>query len=489
MQYSTLKRKTLSGLFWSFSGLIINQGAQFIIQVFLARLLFPADFGVIGMIAVFISVSQTLIDSGFASALIREKEPSQEDLSTVFYFNLIMSCAAYIILFFASNEISLFFRVPKLVPILRVVTIVFVINSFGIIQETMLTKNLNFKLQTKINILSSVISGAISIIMAFGGMGVWSLVGRTVFFQLIKTMLLCSFMRWSPSLVFNFETFKRFYNFGWKLMVSGLISSVYQNIYSIIIGRQFSPSQLGYYTNAQKLNDTACQSITVSVQKVSYPVLSSLRDDHDKLKHSYRKIIKSSVFITFPMLFGLAAAAQPLIMVIFGEKWINSILYFQIICFAGALYPLHAINLSILEVKGRSDLFLRLEIVKKFIAFAFIGTAIYLKLGILGLLWAGVINSYTVYFINSYYSAELLSYPAAAQIKDIASIYIAAVVMALIVYTVGYFLTVGFLLKLIIQIVVGIVLYVLLCRLLKINELNEAFDIIKYVFKKIKGYK
>lgn len=485
-EQSILKKKTILGLFWSFSDLIANQGIQFIIQVILARLLVPKDFGIIGMITVFIAISQSFIDSGFTNALIREKKPSQEDYSTVFYFNLFMAVLMYILLFFSAGAISRFFKEPQLIAILRILALVLIINSFGLIQRTMLTKNINFKTQTKISVISSIISGIIAVIFAYMGFGVWSLVIKTLSMQIIQSLLLCMYNRWIPSLVFKMDSFKRLFGFGWKLLISGLIETLYNNLYFLIIGKVFSAVDLGYYTNAQKLRDTASQSITTSVQKVGYPVLSSIKEDEDRLRSAYKKIIKTSVFITFPLMIGLAVVASPLIRLIFGQKWINSIGSFQILCFAGMLFPLHAINLDILQVKGRSDLFLGLEIVKKVIGLISIFIVLFFKLGIIGLLWAAVINSYMCYFINSYYSAEMLSYSTIQQINDITPAFIASMLMAIVVYFSGAILPNNNLVKLIVQFIIGVIVYVGICKIARIEELNTLGELLNSILKKAK---
>lgn len=483
---NTIKNKTISGLFWTFSDLIANQGIQFIIQIILARLLVPRDFGIIGMITVFIAVSQSFIDSGFTNALIREKEVSQEDYSTIFYFNLFMALIMYIGLFLSANFISDFYKEPQLVDILRVLTLVLIINSFGLIQRTMLTKSINFKVQTKINVISSILSGVIAVIFAYIGLGVWSLVIRTLSMQFIQSLLLCMYNKWIPSLVFSISSFKRLFGFGWKLLVSGLINTLYNNLYFLIIGRSFSAVELGYYTNAQRLRDIASQSITSSVQKVTYPALSSIKEEENKLMTVYKKIIKMSVFITFPMMIGLAVVADPFIKLMFGQKWIHSITYFQILCFAGMLFPLHAINLNILQVKGRSDLFLGLEIFKKVIGLSSVAIVLFFKLGIVGLLWAKVLNSYISYFINSYYSAELLDYSTIEQIKDITPAFITSIIMGIIVYFAGVIFTNSNLIKLIVQFMIGVVSYVGMCKIGRIEEFNSLYDLISLILKRVK---
>lgn len=482
---SSLKKKAISGLGWSFLDLIANQGIQFIIQVILARLLLPKDFGIIGMITLFIAISNSIIDSGFSNALIREQQASQEDYSTVFYFNLVMALIMYGVLFLSADTISIFFKEPELIFILRVLSLTLIINSFGLIQRTILIKNIDFKTQTRISIISSIVSGTVAIIFAYMGYGVWSLVIRILLLQFIQSLLLCLVNRWVPSLIFKIDSFKRLFGFGWKLLASGLINTLYENLYFLVIGRGFSTLELGYYTNASKLRDTASQSITSSVQRVSYPVLSSIEGDNDKLKLVYKKIIKNAVFITFPMMIGLAAIATPLISLLFGDKWMPSIYYFQVLCFAGMLLPLHAINLNILQVKGRSDLFLKLEIIKKVIALTAIAIVMFMGFGIKGLLWAAVLNSYIAYFINSYFSAELLAYSTKQQIRDIMPIFTAAILMGVIVYISGLVLPDNNLVKLIAEIIIGFLSYVGISKITKIEELNTVYDLIGSLLKKI----
>lgn len=482
---NSLKIKTANGLFWSFSNLLANQGIQFILQIILARILVPKDFGLVGMITVFIAVSQSIIDSGFSSSLIREKDPSKEDYSTVFYFNLLMAVVLYVILFFSANAISIFFREPKLVSILRVLALVLIINSFGLIQRTILIKNIDFKTQTKISISSSIISGIIAIFLACLKFGVWSLIIQTILMQFIQSLLLNLSGKWFPSLIFKKESFKRLFGFGWKILVSGLINTLYNNLYYLIIGKSFSTVDLGYYSNAQKLRDVACQSISTSVQKVGYPILSSIKEDERRLKEGYKKIIKTSVYITFPLMIGLSAVANPLIRLILGPKWIKCIEYFRVLCFSGMLYPLHAINLSILQVKGRSDLFLGLEIIKKIIGLISIGIVLFFKLGIMGLIWALVITSLIAYFLNSYYSADLLKYSTLHQIKDVIPAFITSIIMGIIVYLFESILPNNNLIKLITQTIIGLLVYVGMSKIGKIEEFNTICQLLGSNIKKL----
>lgn len=481
----SLKQKTMSGIFWSFFDIFAKQGLNFIIQIVLARLLMPKDFGIIGMIIVFINLSQIIVNSGFSNALIREKEVGQEEYSTVFFFNIAMALTMYLVLFLSAGAISRFFNESQLILILRVLGIVLIFDSISLIQITVLTRKVNFKTQSKISIISAIISGTCGITMAYLGYGVWSLVIRTLMMQFTQALLLCFIIKWRPVLVFKWAAFKRLFNFGWKLLVSGLLSTLYGNVYYLIIGRMFSAIELGYYTNTQKLIDTVIQSTTSAINRVSYPVLSSIKEDQDRLKQGYRRIIKNALFITFPIMFGLAATADSLILSLFGEKWLPSVIYFRIICLSVMLYPLDAFNLNILQVKGRSDLFLRLSIIKKIIGLTVIGLVIYFQLGIIGLLWAAVLDSYICYFINSYYSARLLSYSTKEQVRDIQPIFLISLLMSVVVYFSGLYLPFANMINLLCQIIIGFLIYFGMCRIVGIEELKTINDFTKLLKKAV----
>ncbi|TAA72305.1 lipopolysaccharide biosynthesis protein [Planococcus salinarum] len=488
-QQNSLKKKTIRGLLWSFGDLMGNQGMQFIIQIILARMLLPEHFGLIGMIIVFVAVSNSIVDSGFTQALIREQNTTQTDYSTVFYFNLAVSILIYILIYLMAPSVSVFFGEPELVSLLRVLALGILINAFGIIPRAMLTKEVNFKAQAKVNMASSIISGLVAVGMAAGGFGVWSLVIRTLVMNLIQSLLLVLSKKWVPSLTFSIISFKRLFGFGWKLLVSGLIDTIFVNIYFVIIGRQYSTGQLGYYTNASKFSDMSAQSLSTAIQRVTYPVLSSIKDEKDRLKQSYRKIIKMSAFIIFPIMIGFVVIAEPLIHLLFGEQWLPMVPYFQLLCIGAMLYPIHALNLNILQVKGRSDLYLKLEIFKMIIASILIFLAIWLDLGIFGLVGAAVLSSYTALFINTYYSGREISYSVSEQLRDLIPIYAVAVIMGICTYVAGELLLNGSFIAMLIQIIMGVTFYLTFSKLAKIEELGSIFHLILPVIKKINPIK
>lgn len=476
---SSLENKTMTGLFWSFMDLMSRGGIQLGLQIIMARLLLPHHFGLIGMIMVFIALSNTLIDSGFSQALIRDKKTTQLDYSTVFYFNLLVSLLAYGILYMSAKYISAFYNEPQLIEIIKVISVVLIINALGIIQRVKLVKEIDFKTITKVSIFSVVISGFITIIIALLGFGVWSLVINMVLTHLIQTVSLWFYSKWIPSFAFSYKSFKKYFGFGSKLLASSILDTIYNNVYSVIIGKTYSTSQLGYYSNALKFRDFTALSISNAVERVSYPVLSSIQDDENRLKMAFEKIIKTSGFVNFPLMIGLAAVATPAFGILLGEKWLPSVIYFQLLCIAGMLFPIHIINLSILQVKGRSDLFLRIEVIKKCILTVLIVLAVIGKTGIIGLIVVAVVNSYISMFVNTYFSGKEVAYSTAKQLTDLLPAFIISIVMGLTVFWVGSVLPMNYLFTLTIQIGIGVSMYIVLCKICKVKELMIVYHIIR----------
>ena len=446
----------------------------------LARLLTPSEYGIMAIITIFIAVSNSIVDSGFSNALIRKVDARRVDYNTVFFFNLVVSAVLYVVLFLASPAISVFFKEPLLIEVMRVIGWVLVINALAIIPRTLFVKEVNFKTQTKVSLIASISSGVVGIGMALVGMGVWSLVGQQLSRQLLNTLFLWIYCKWRPVWEFSVQSFKELFGFGSKLLLSGLLDTVFKEIYSLVIGRCYTSAQLGQYTRAGQFNQIFSSNLTSVVQRVSYPVLSSIQNEPERLKEAYRKVIKSTMLISFACMLGLAAVAKPLIVLLIGEKWLPAVGFLQIICFSGMLYPLHAINLNILQVKGRSDLFLRLEIIKKIIA---VGP---LALGVLFsieyMLWGSVCTSLIAYFLNSYYSADLINYPTKEQIKDILPTFLVSFVTAAAMWSLTL-LSLSNWLLLPLQCSLGIALAVLIYECLHLPEYVEvkqlAFSILR----------
>jgi len=472
-----IKQKTISGLTWSFVDNFTNLGIQFVVGIILARLLSPSEFGLIGMITIFIAVSQSFIDSGFSNALVRKKECSQADYSTVFFFNLSAGIILYILLFILSRPISNFYSQSELQPLIKVLGLSLIIRSFSIIQGVILVKKIDFKSQAKISVLSTFISGTAGVIMAYSGFGVWSLVARTVSAALLSSVFLWLWNRWMPLPVFSKKSFKELFGFGSKLLISGLIDTIYNNIYYLIIGKYFSAKELGYYTRADLLKDIPSKNINGIVSTVTYPVLSTLQDDKAKLKAGYRRIIKSVMLISFVLMIGMSAAAEPMVITLIGEKWRPSVVYLQMLCFVGMLYPLHALNLNMLKVQGRSDLFLKLEVIKKILAIPtiVIGIIFGIKIMILGMMATSLIS----YYLNSYWSGKFIGYSMKEQIVDIIPSFLIAMVMGIIIYLTGFILKISYLPKLIILVLMGSSLVILFCETTKFEDYIYLKDVVK----------
>ena len=476
----SLKHKAIHGVGWSFIDNIASSGITFLVGLVLARLLTPKEYGIMAMIAVFIAVSNSIIDSGFSNALIRKTRIERVDYNTVFYFNLTVSILIYTLLYLAAPAISVFFKESVLVEIIRILGLVLIINAFSVIPRTQFVRDVNFKTQTKVSLISSISSGVFGIGMALGGMGVWSLVGQQLSRQFLNTLFLWIYSKWYPVWEFSRKSFKELFEFGSKLLLSGLLDTIYKNIYYIIIGRFYTSAQLGQYTRADQFNMIFSSNLTSVVQRVSYPVLSSIQEEPERLREAYQKVIKITMLITFACMLGLAAVAKPLILILIGEKWLPAVYFLQIICFSGMLYPLHAINLNILQVKGRSDLFLKLEIIKKIIAVGPIVMGIIY--GIECMLWGGVLISFIAYFLNSYYSANLINYPTSEQIKDILPTFLTSFVVAVFMWSVS-FLNISVYALLPIQILVGILLALFIYERLYLDEYLEVKQLVLSALK------
>jgi teichuronic acid exporter len=478
---SNLKKIAISGVSWSLIDNISSSGITFLIGIILARILSPAEFGLIGMITIFIAVSNSIVDSGFSSALIQKVETKNIDFNTVFYFNLCLAITLYLILFFCAPAISRFFEEPILSSITRVMGTLLIINAFAIVQRTLLMKEVDFKTQTKISLIASIISGFVGIGMALKGFGVWSLVGQQVSRQFLNSVFLWGFNAWRPAWEFSVQSFQELFGFGSKLLISSLIDTIYRNIYYLIIGKFYSAEQLGQYTRADQFNAIFSSNLTSVVQKVSYPVLCSIQDDEERLKQAYQRVIKSTMLVTFACMLGLAAIAKPLILVLIGAKWMQAVIYLQIICFAGMLYPLHAINLNMLMVKGRSDLFLRLEIIKKIIAIIPIFLGIFY--GIEFMLWGGVFISFAAYLLNSYYSAMLINYSTWAQVKDIAPSFLVSIFVALAMWCLTL-LNYSIWVTLPLQCILGLGMAIAIYETIKSTEYFELKQILLLIIKR-----
>lgn len=483
MAEQNLKDKTVKGVAWSAIDSVAQYIVSFVVSIVLARLLTPDDYGLIGIIAIFTAICNTLINGGFTSALIRKKDITDEDYNTAFIINFGMSVVLYVLIFICSPLIANFFARVELVSLTRVASLGIIIGAIGIVQQTRLTKKIDFKSQTKISVLSSIISGLVGIVMALLGFGVWSLVAQLLLSQLLRTVLLWLVNRWIPNLHFSASSFKDLFGFGWKIMVSGLLNTIWNELYQVVVGKFYSPATLGQYTRAKQFSQLFSTNITTVVQRVTYPVLSNIQDDKERMVSAYRHIIKITMFITAICMLWVGAVSEPLLYCLIGEKWLEAASYLPLICISMSLYPLHAINLNMLQVQGRSDLFLILEIIKKIIALGplFVGAFI----GILPMLYTNILTGIISYFLNSYYTGRYLGYSSFKQLKDIAPSYVLAVMIAVPVWFMKY-ISISYWVILPLQIIVGASIFFVSCKVFRMSEYSEVIKILNPFLLKIK---
>lgn len=482
MAEESLRGKTVKGVGWSFIDSFAGQGITFLVGLILARLLTPEEYGLIGIVTIFIAVFNSIVDSGFSNALIRKSDAKDIDYNTVFITNLVFSVVLFFTLFFSAPLIADFFSRPQLSPLLKVMASIVIINAFAIIQRTLLVKRIDFKTQTKISLISSITSGVVGIGMAYCGYGVWSLAGQQISRQLLNTLFLWIFAKWYPKLQFSWNSFKELFGFGWKLLVSGLIDTTWKEIYQVVIGKCYSPATLGQYTRAHQFGSIFSSNLNSIIQRVSYPVLSAIQNDKERLKQAYRRVIKVTMLITFTLMLGLAAVSKPMILVLVGDQWLMAANLLPIICLQMMLYPLHSLNLNMLQVQGRSDLFLRLEIIKKCVAVIPLLLGIFI--GIYWMLWGSVCTGLFAYYLNSYYSGKFLKYSMLSQIKDIFPSFGVAVIMAIVTYAVSLLPLSPFVL-LTLQILVGAISTIILCECLRLEEYKELKGMALSVLRKI----
>lgn len=481
MPEESLKNKTVKGASWSFIDSFAGQGITFLVGLVLARLLTPEEYGLIGIITIFIAVFNSIVDSGFSNALIRKNDAKDIDYNTVFISNLVVSVVLFGILFLCAPFISSFFSQPQLIPLLRVMGSIVIINAFAIIQRTIFVKNVDFKTQTKVSLISSITSGGVGIGIAVSGFGVWSLVGQQISRQLLNSAFLWFYSKWYPKLQFSFQSFKELFGFGWKLLVSSLIDTIWREIYQVVIGKCYTPATLGQYTRAHQFASICSSNLTTVVQRVSFPVLSSVQNEKERLKNGYKRIIKVTMLLTFTLMLGLAAVSKSMILVLIGEQWLPCVSYLQIICLQMILYPLHSLNLNMLQVQGRSDLFLKLEIIKKIIAIGPLLLGVFVD--IYWMLGGSVIIGFISYYLNAYYSGSFLNYDIQEQVKDIFPSFIVALGMFIPVFALSYIPMSPYLL-LPLQMLVGVAITIGICETMKLPEYMELKGIIMPMFNK-----
>lgn len=472
----SLKNKTLKGFAWSALQRFSVQGVQFVVMLIIAKILGPRAFGLMGMLSIFIAISQSFVDSGFSQALVRKQDRTETDNCTVFYFNIVVSVFMYAILYAIAPWVAAFYKEPQLISLLRVIGLVVIINSFAVVQRSIYTATIDFKTLAKTSFTSAMISGAVGVYLAYSGFGVWTLVWQQLVRTSVGAILLWWYSSWRPKLIYSWQSFRSLFAFGSNLLLSGLLNTLYGNIYQITIGKLFSAESLGYFSQAKNIARLPSSNINDIIGNVTYPVLSTIQNEDERLAINYRKLLRVSAFVVFPLMCGLAGVSTPLIDVFLGEQWHFAAVLLIPISLNMMWYPIHAINLNLLKVKGRSDLFLRLEILKKILGVMVL--LVTTSFGVLVMCYGSILTGILALFINTYYTGKLIHVGFIRQMRDISSVLITSLSMLLLVYFVIQIFS-NSLLQLIVGIVLGATYFALICFLFKFEEIDYLKSLVK----------
>lgn len=471
-----IKSKAVTGVFWTGIEKLSVQLIQFAFGIVLARLLSPEDYGVVGMLTIFIAIASTFSDSGFASALIQKQSCSDLDYSTAFYFSFFVSIFCYLFLFLLAPCIADFYKMPLLESVMRVYSLSLIVGAMSSVYQTKLKINLRFKELSLISLFTMLITGIVGLLLAFCGCGVWALVFQSLIGSLFSLLCFVFILRWIPSFQFSRESFSHLWNFGSKLLASGLINTMYANMYALVIGKYFSPSNVGYYNRARQYASLPLQIINDVTVKVNYPVLAKFKDDDEQLLRSYKRLMCVPLYLLYPALIGLALVAEPLVTLMIGEKWLPCVPFLQILCVGYLFTPLTSLNLNLLYVKGRTDLVLKLEFIKKPIAFSILFFT--LQYGIYALVIGKSIYEFVAFSINCYYTKKILGYGLIQQLKSLIPIFFNCVLMGLCVYFFMSMFNSNFL-KCLFGVLVGVISYVMGSIIMKDSNYLYILNLIK----------
>ena len=473
----TLKAKAYHGVLWSAIDAVVARLIQFVIGVILACLLLPEQFGIIGMLAVFIGVAQSFMTSGFGSALIQKKNLDDVDTSSVFYFNIIIGILLSALLYRMAPWIAAFFDEPILLALTRAMSVVVIIGSFGVVQSALLTREVGFKTQTKISLIALAGSGIIGILLAIKGFGVWSLVWQQLSASTVTVLLLWVFNTWRPKLVFSLRSLAGMFSFGWRLLASGLATQVFDNIYNLLIGKLFSAADLGYYTRASRLERLPSMTIAQVVSRVTFPVFSSIQDDTRRLREGLRKTLETVIFVSAPVMVGLAVVATPLVTILLTDKWLPCVLYLKLLCIGGLLRPFSRLNSNVIMAKGRTDLYLRLQVVSKVLTI--INILLLWRMGIAALIIGQVGVLLFSQLLTSFFAGRLVCYTLREQLWDVCPYLGVSLLMGAVVYASQYLPIASIALKLGVQIMVGFLVYTTLCGACRLPAFVEGLGFVR----------
>ncbi len=484
---SSLSQQAVGGVLWAIFERIGGQGIQFITSIVLARLLFPEDFALIGMIIIFFALASTLVDSGFSQALIREDDITEEDKSTTFFINFFVSIALFVVLWFGAPAISNFYEQPVLIELVRLMALTPIFFSFTIIQRATLTHAINFKEQTKVNLTASIVSGSISITLAIKGYGVWALAWQYVIMAASTSLLFWMFNPWIPRSFISKESFNKLFKFGSNILISGVIDTIFRHIYKVVLGKLFPQVLLGYFTQAENFKNAASQNLVNTLTRVTYPALSKVKDDTERAVSALRQVITTTSYFIFPAMIGMILVAEPMIITLVGEKWRGAIPILQIVCISGLIHHLHTANLNMLKVFGRSDLFLLLQIIKK--TAVVIAIVVGIQFGFWGLIYGMVISSYIGLAVNMYYSKKVFNYSGLEQLKDVFPVLLLSAPMCIVVLSLNLIEYSNSIIQLIVMVFAGAVSYGLTSLLLKPESFKQVVYLLRPkfpLFKRIK---
>ena len=484
MAEQSLKDKTVKGTFWSAADAFLGQGVTFIVGIVLARILSPDEYGLIGIVLIFTTIMTGIVDSGFSAALIRKKDTTEDDYNTMFITNFVMSVLMFFVLWICSPLIASFFNRSELIPVTRVMGLILIFQALSITQVTILTKRIDFKTRTKASLFSSLLSGGIGIAMAYSGFGVWSLVGQQLSNKLLYTICLWFLIKWWPHFRFSKASFFYMWGFGWKILVSSLLNNIWNQIYQMVVGKCYSPATLGQYSRAKDYSNLFSVNLTSIIQRVTYPVFAEVQDDNERMVAAFRRVIKVTMFVTAISMISLGALSEPLIYCLIGPQWHEAATYLPLICISMSLYPLHAINLNMLQVQGRSDIFLYLEIIKKVLAVGPICLGIFVNIYwmLLGTIVTGIIS----FFLNSYFTGKKMGYSSWKQLIDVAPSYGVAFLIAISVYFLK-FLPLSYWIILPLQLIICSILFWVINEAVKLPEYIELKAIVEGLYLRIKN--
>lgn len=478
---NNMQNNAVNGVKWTGIEQVSIQIANFIFGIVLARLLLPSDFGLIGMISIFLALSDSIVFGGFSQALIRKSNCSDDDFMTSFFYNVIIAIALYFLLYFIAPFISHFYNLPQLTSITRVLSLVLVINSVFAVPNSIFQINLNFKIPSSISIIVNIFRGLLGILLAFLGFGVWSIVYSQVFSALLRSIITLSLSTWKFKFIFSIDSFKELFSFGSRLMVVSFLDQLFKNIYQLIIGKFFSANVLGYFSKARSYASLPAEPTSKTVGKVAFPILCKYKNDKKQLLFKYRQFMSITCYIIFPIMLMLILLAKPLIVVLLTEKWLPILTMMQILCVAQIFYPMHALNLDLLQVLGRSDLLLRVELIKKIFIIIVITIIILFSRNVISICISQILISIFSLGLNTYYTSKILNYGLLNQLQDLKYTIISSLIMLVCVYFILLFIN-NPIIEIFIGGVSGIIIYYLLSLSLKVDEIKIIHKLIKDKF-------